>query len=53
MSYGIYRVELIGYDYQTHKVEVYGTLSDEIVVDARTPSGTDQSFSVDLAAGGE
>ena len=53
MSYGVYRVELVGYDYQSHQVEVYGTLPDQVVIDAREVSATDQSFSVEFAAGGE
>lgn len=50
MSYGVYRVELIGYDYRTHQVEVYGALDGTLTVDAEAPRHDGVDFTVELGA---
>lgn len=50
MSYGIYEIELIGYDYRTHQVEVYGELDRRLLIDATAPRASGADFTVELPA---
>ncbi len=48
LSYGIYRVQLIGYDFQTHKTQTFGELPGEVVIDLDHPGQAGKDFEADF-----
>ena len=48
LSYGVYRVLLIGYDFQTHKTQTYGELPGEVVIDLDHRDQAGKNFAADL-----
>ena len=45
LSYGVYRLSLMSYDYATHQTLAHGALDGEIVVDLERARHADKSFS--------
>ncbi|MEP0813137.1 MAG: hypothetical protein HRF49_00535 [bacterium] len=44
MSYGVYRVQLLGYDFATHEVTPYGEFADDIVIDVNMVNNSNIRF---------
>lgn len=53
LSYGVYRVQLIGYDMQTHKTQTFGGLPGELVVDLDHREHKGKGFEADFARVGD
>jgi len=52
LSYGVYKVQLMGYDYETHKTRTFGELPGEVVIDLDHREHAGRDFEADFAKGG-
>jgi hypothetical protein len=52
LSYGAYKVQLIGYDFETHKTQTFGELAGEVVIDLDHREHAGRNFEADFAKGG-
>ncbi len=49
-SFGVYRVQLTGYDFETHRTQTYGALSEAVIVDLGRAEQSGLDFEADFSA---